>query len=144
MDGSLDFHSVSAPALVPHRLERARAGLSYLTRQHVGSGSFPSFISSHPDFKDGSLAPPETFSSALVLTCLAESDFRLSSHERLLDKLSGAFSSDGFVHLFEDHALLPADVDCSVLTIDALLKNGRDATPEQHRALDRIAANTDA
>ena len=144
MDGSFDFHSVSAPALVPHRLERARAGLSYLTRQYVGSGSFPSFISAHPDFKDGCLAPPETFSTAQVLICLAESDFKLSSQERLLDKLHASFAEGGFVHLFEDHSLLPADVDCSVVAIDALLKNGRSATPELHRVMDGIASNTDA
>jgi len=144
MDTSQDFHSIAAPALVPHRLARAHAGLAFLNRQRVGTGYFPSFISTQPDFSDGTLAPSEIFSSALILICLAESELKLSSHARLLDKLSSSFTPDGFVHFFEDRALLPADVDCSVVVLDALFKNGRRATPSMQRALDRIAANTDA
>jgi len=144
MDSSQDFHSIAAPALVPRRLQRARAGLAFLNRQRVGSGCFPSFISTQLDFSDGTLAPSEIFSSALILICLAESELQLNSHSRLLDKLSSSFTPDGFVHFFEDRALLPADVDCTMVVLDALFKNGHGATPRMHRALTRIAANTDA
>src|SRR6187549_1929532 len=111
------LRSLTAPALVPHRYERLQRALGFLNRQYRDGHGFASYVSGDTDFRQRTLSPSEIFSSMLILANLSESELALDSQEELLAAVERAFTPEGFVHFFEDRALLPADVDCTAVAL---------------------------
>lgn len=137
------LRSVTAPALVPHRRERVQRALRFLNAQYRVSHGFASYVSGDSDFRERALSPSEIFSTMLILANLSESELALDFQPELLDAVGRAFTPEGFVHFFEDRALLPADVDCTAVALGLMLSQGRALPFDVPAALDRIAANVD-
>eukprot|EP00755_Sulcionema_specki_P011498 Sspe_Gene.49170::Locus_26220_Transcript_1_1_Confidence_1.000_Length_1252::g.49170::m.49170 len=85
-------------------------------------------------------APPEVFTSAVVLDLHGRGGREQPFVAVLADYLAGQVT-DGVLYMFEDHALLPADADCTAVGLSALLDAGRVSRDEAQRVADTMVGN---
>lgn len=115
--------------------------LDFLEQAPTDDGLLRSFVAQDSEFRLRLVSPPERFSTTLSLLALWEAGQRIGDEERLLSLLRESFTGAGEVHFFSDPALLPADVDCTVLALVALHERGLSLPLDPQSVLDRVASN---
>lgn len=92
------------------------------------------------DLQDGRTAPPESFSPAVIADLLLGLSGADRVVEPVLEMLRAELREAPALFFFKDHALLPADADCTAIAASLLLRAGGAEGPAR-RALDLILAN---
>ncbi len=131
------------PAVVVDRPERVTRAVRYLERVLSAPGGCPSWTADTPSFEHRAPTPPEVFSSMVAAQLILDAGQDSALVSRALGLVSKACNPRGFVHFFEDWALLPADIDCTGVGHALLLSAGQ-AHPELDAIVDRLLRNVTA
>jgi len=115
--------------------------LTYLSDQWR-TDRFDCFVSARRELDDAHAAPPERFTALVVGQLLSElpEAHRLTS--QIAHTLALAVAGADRVHFFHETSRLPPDADCTAVAYLLLLRTGRVAEQDAHRAFDLIAQTT--
>ncbi len=102
-----------APAVVPDRISRVERAREYLERGFSHEEGFASWTTDSQTFDTRKRAPTEYFSTMVVTQLIVDAGQRSLVNDRVRDFVLASCNARGFVHFFKDHALLPADIDCT-------------------------------
>jgi hypothetical protein len=89
-------------------------------------------------------AQPESFTATVIADLLMGQQEHRGLVTSILSMLEIEMRSDGLFHFFKDHALLPADADCTALALSVLLRGGCMVGERANAALDHIIENSNA
>src|SRR5882672_1787051 len=112
-------------------------------RERCAPNGFPSFISGDTDFSSRVESPEEVFTPMLLLRCFGDCGLNAPGEKRQLYRVRRSFTHQGFVHFFADRGRLAADVDCTAVAIELMIKHSVALPFDFGRTLDAIAANVD-
>lgn len=132
-----------APAIVAGREERVSSAVRYLERVLSSPRGCASWTAATPTFEDPSPTPPEVFSTMVAAQLVLDAGQDSTLVSRALRLVSSSCNPRGFVHFFEDWALLPADIDCTGVGHALLIGAGR-AHPDLDGIVDRLLRNVTA
>jgi hypothetical protein len=132
-----------ARALVSNRDAKIKRAVKFLREQGAPQG-FPSFISSETSFTHAVASPEEVFTPMLVLNSFADAGLTAPDEERELERVYKSFTPEGLVHFFADRSRLVADIDCTCVALELMVKHGAWLPFDIDVTLDTIAANVDA
>lgn len=140
-----DFSHTSgiATALVSNRDAKIKRAIKFLRDRGAPLG-FPSFISSDPSFVQGNASPEEVFTPMLVLNAFADAGLTAPDERVQLERVHQSFTPEGLVHFFADRSRLVADIDCTSVALELMVKQGAWLPFDIDVTLDTIAANVDA
>lgn len=131
-----------ARALVSNRDAKIKRAVKFL-REHGAPQGFPSFIASEPSFVQGIASPQEVFTPMLVLNSFADVGLTAPDEETQLERVHQSFTPEGLVHFFADRSKLVADIDCTCVALELMVKHGAWLPFDIDVTLDTIAANVD-
>jgi hypothetical protein len=132
-----------ARALVSNRDAKIKRAVKFL-REHGAPQGFPSFISSEQSFAQAVASPEEVFTPMLVLNSFADAGLTAPDEELQLKRVHQSFTPEGLVHFFSDRSRLVADIDCTCVALELMVKHGAWLPFDIDVTLDTIAANVDA
>jgi len=132
-----------ARALVSNREAKIKRALKYLRERGAPNG-FPACISNDPDFSQQTPAPEEIFTPMLVLNAFADANLGAPEQERQLERVYQSFTAEGLVHFFADREKLIADIDCTSVALELMVKHGAWLPFDIDVTLNVIAGNVDA
>lgn len=132
-----------ARALVSNRDAKIKRALKFL-RDHEAPLGFPSFISSDRSFAQAIASPLEVFTPMLVLNAFADVGLTAPDEQVQLERVHQSFTPGGLVHFFADRSKLVADVDCTSVALELMVKQGAWLPFDIDVTLDTIAANVNA
>jgi hypothetical protein len=140
-----DFSHTSgiATALVSNRDAKIKRAVKFLRDREAPLG-FPSFISSDPSFAQANASPEEIFTPMLVLNAFADAGLSAPDERLQLERVHQSFTPEGLVHFFADRSRLVADIDCTCVALELMVKMGAWLPFDIDVTLDTIAANVDA
>jgi hypothetical protein len=93
------------------------------------------------DLREARAVQPESFSATVVADLLLGQREHEGLVSSILEMLKVEMRPDGLFHFFKDHALLPADADCTALGLSVLLRGQCRVFEQANRALDHIIEN---
>ncbi len=108
----------------------------------LGPHRFHCLTSAAMTFENARQVEPEIFTAMLVSDLLRKLPLDTEIENRLLDQIRSKMTESGLFYFFEDHAILPADVDCASVGLAILARAGRISPAVLTTGLDRILANT--
>jgi len=117
--------------------------VKYLRERGAPHG-FPAAIAHDPDFSQQIPAPEEIFTPMLLLNAFADANLGAPDEERQLERVYQSFTAEGLVHFFADREQLIADIDCTSVALELMVKHGAWLPFDIDATLDVIAANVDA
>jgi hypothetical protein len=132
-----------ALALVSNRDAKIKRAVKFLRDRGAPQG-FPSFISNEPSFVQAVASPEEVFTPMLVLNAFADAGLTAPDEERELERVHQSFTAEGLVHFFADRSRLVADIDCTCVALELMVKHGAWLPFDIDVTLDTIAANVDS
>lgn len=132
-----------APALISNRDAKIKRAVKFLRDREAPLG-FPSFISSDQSFAQATVSPVEVFTPMLVLNAFADIGLTAPDEQLQLERVHQSFTPAGLVHFFADRSKLVADVDCTSVALELMVKQGAWLPFDIDVTLDTIAANVDA
>jgi hypothetical protein len=131
-----------ARALVSNRDAKIKRAVKFLRDSEAPLG-FPSFISNDPSFAQAVASPEEVFTPMLVLNAFADVGLTAPDERLQLERVHQSFTPAGLVHFFADRSKLVADVDCTSVALELMVKRGAWLPFDIDVTLDTIAANVD-
>lgn len=132
-----------ARALVSNRDAKIKRAVKFLRDREAPLG-FPSFISSESSFAQAIVSPVEVFTPMLVLNAFADIGLMAPDEQVQLERVHQSFTPGGLVHFFADRSKLVADIDCTSVALELMVKQGAWLPFDIDVTLDTIAANVDA
>ena len=123
---------------VKHRIIEA---YRYIKSECKTALSFQSYASIYRTMKKCNPVPAEIFTSLIVMDLLSEHKLDPSIKTHVLNYLQKQHSNGQF-YFFEDHSLLPPDIDCISYGVPILFKSSKLSDIHVHRLLDQIVKNT--
>ncbi len=134
-------HSVVVPARHDAALQDFEQSLAFIQRQFDAETGFPSYLSDYRDFSRPYRSPPEVFTTGIIAQCLMDAGATSDTLENCLQLMRRAFNEEGFVHFFQDRALLDADLDCTAVAHSLCLRLGTGET-RVSQSVDAMLTNT--
>jgi hypothetical protein len=115
----------------------------YLAREYRRALRFTTEMSAHEDMRDAQAAPPEVFTSMLIVDLLARRSLDPLVVDSLLATIRFHLKRDR-IHFFARPELLPADIDCTSFGVSVLLEAGAIDAVDAQPAIDAVVGNVDA
>ncbi len=132
-----------ASALVSNRDAKIKRAIKFLREKGAPHG-YPSFIATETSFADAVASPEEVFTPMLVLNSFADAGLTAPDEARVLERVYNSFTPEGLVHFFADRSRLVADIDCTCVALEQMVKHGAWLPFDIDVTLDTIAANVDS
>jgi hypothetical protein len=119
-----------------------------MTLRHLAAewhgNHFPCLVSPQRTFTTAAPVEPERFTALVIAQLLRAVPDAGAFAATITRTIAGDLAGTDRVHFFRDPARLPPDADCTAVAYLSMLGAGLDVEQAAHRALDLIAATTDA